>query len=697
MALRDSSSPVPLSPSDEPFPGEGLSPRSQTSAAAHVIEAIPSPCTPGGEPASAPEPSFESQVQAAIGQLLSELPLSTPLGEFRAAVANHLGLGPEGLENKAELVTEMARSAVAQRASSGTPAERMAAILVELGEEAPARKSTLYMGTISRVLPDTLQATDLRDITGMTREEVGECVRQAFDNPLESNWGGPKRARTEGIVRRILVFREAHADGDVHFHVVVVLHSARAWGPAKRALRERDRIASHWSSTHTQQWSAVRYNVIPTVRKPAVDDKPYIWPPSDKDINLFELSQKPWNAALWKHRREETVKRQAASSNKGTRERFSKLDLTAIIIEKGLRTTASIITYAQDFGTVAMQTWVHNQQKHLSAFLCEAKEWETARDVARAERESDWSLLCRTADSQCPHNSKGCCAYGVAAARFFDANASSLSRVELAVALRAIIIGGPSKTTRTPLIVGPTNTGKSTLVLPFDTLFGNKRVFHKPALGSKFALRNILKDKRFLFWDDYRPVEYAQKTIDVATFLSLFTGHPFEVQVSQSFNDGNEDFEWRHGAVMTAKEEGLWRPRGDVTDEEVRHMQSRVSVFRCYATLPKLKDTHACACCMAAWIRDSAAQYDASSVLAQPQPPSVGMRAAAPPQGRLLGMAELAQRAALPDSLVVAVEAEILSLGAVHVQELAPADWMRLQQWPRMGVFVQRRILSCIS
>eukprot|EP00973_Karenia_brevis_P081505 11297974-Karenia_brevis.AAC.1 len=70
-----------------------------------------------------------------------------------------------------------------------------------------------------------------------------------------------------------------------------------------------------------------------------------------------------------------------------------------------------------------------------------------------------------------------------------------------------------------------------------------------------------MKDKKFLMWDDYRPVEYGQEAVPVATFLSLFTGQPFEVQMSQSFNDGNADFEWRRGAVMTAKEKDLWLPK----------------------------------------------------------------------------------------------------------------------------------------
>ena len=39
---------------------------------------------------------------------------------------------------------------------------------------------------------------------------------------------------------------------------------------------------------------------------------------------------------------------------------------------------------------------------------------------------------------------------------------------------------------------------------------------------SKFALRNILKDKRFRFWDDFRPVEYAGKLDPYPFWLGRF-------------------------------------------------------------------------------------------------------------------------------------------------------------------------------
>ena len=77
------------------------------------------------------------------------------------------------------------------------------------------------------------------------------------------------------------------------------------------------------------------------------------------------------------------------------------------------------------------------------------------------------------------------------------------------------------------------------------------------AIKSAFALRNILKDKRFLYWDDYRPVQYAQGTVEVGTVLSLFNGLPFEVQMPQNVHDGTL------GAASQATSGCLpWRPAG---------------------------------------------------------------------------------------------------------------------------------------
>ncbi len=128
-------------------------------------------------------------------------------------------------------------------------------------------------------------------------------------------------------------------------------------------------------------------------------------------------------------------------------------------------------------------------------------------------------------------------------------------------------------------------------------------MFHKPALGSTFALRNIAKKKRFIFWDDFRPVEFAHKdTIAVATFLSLFIGKDTEIQVSQSFNDGNLDVVWKKGVVFTAKEDGLWTPTSKVSAEDIRHLRNRVEEFHFTHVISDVKDVESCAPCKSRWI-----------------------------------------------------------------------------------------------
>lgn len=344
-----------------------------------------------------------------------------------------------------------------------------------------------------------------------------------------------------------------------------------------------------------------------------------------------------------------------------------------------------------------MQAYVHQQQRKLKEHLEDAAEWASARLVAAAERETDWQTVCRAADGDCAHGDA--CGYALAVQDAFARNRDNLSPEGLASALRAVIVNGPSKTTPTPLIVGGTNTGKTTLVLPFDQLFGFARVFHKPALGSKFALRNILKDKRFLLWDDFRPVEYAVETIPTSTQLSLFTGLPFEVQVSQSFNDGNVDFEWRRGSVVTAKEEGLWTPRRGVSEEDIRHLQSRFLVFRCTAAVGALRDVVPCPVHLARWVRDLSAAHDARLAL-QPvlplalQPVLSTLQTAAV---AVQGMDALVQEAQVPREAAEALLAELVELGAVHVRELPAAEWVSLAAWSLLRPLERRRLLRWLQ
>jgi hypothetical protein len=128
---------------------------------------------------------------------------------------------------------------------------------------------------------------------------------------------------------------------------------------------------------------------------------------------------------------------------------------------------------------------------------------------------------------------------------------------------------------------------------PIDAVFGAVNVQHNSDLGSNMPLVNITKGhKRFMYLDEFQCVEYAsmpdrKPTIPVTTLLKLFGGQHFEVQVSQSFHDGNLDCRWTRGIAITSKLQGLWVPRGPVSAEDVVHLQNRVEQFTAVAQLPK--------------------------------------------------------------------------------------------------------------
>jgi len=160
------------------------------------------------------------------------------------------------------------------------------------------------------------------------------------------------------------------------------------------------------------------------------------------------------------------------------------------------------------------------------------------------------------------------------------------------------------------MIGGPSNSAKSTLLDPIRTVFGARAVLSKPKPGASSPLSKMVQSlKRFIYFDDYRPVDFARlprdnPTIGVMTFLAMFQGQPFDVQVSQSFHDGHPEITWKRGAALTSPSEGVWEPRGDVSYEDVRHMKARVQQFEAYHVWPneKLVSIPACAASWARWL-----------------------------------------------------------------------------------------------
>lgn len=143
-------------------------------------------------------------------------------------------------------------------------------------DEDTSARSLVFLVTFAAILDATALAAEvpLRSLDGLSREDIKAAVLDAVEHPVQDanqRGGRPRTATMEA--QKLVVFLEEPR----HFHVALRLGAVSRFLPLKTALRRRAGLASHWSTSHTQWWSAVRYGVFTTAHKPAVDQAPLVW------------------------------------------------------------------------------------------------------------------------------------------------------------------------------------------------------------------------------------------------------------------------------------------------------------------------------------------------------------------------------------------------------------------------------------
>ena len=315
-------------------------------------------------PVGVPLPVSAYQLEGMIHICLVGRDLSTiGMGALRAELCQRLGLPPTGLDARQQEIADLTEQIVRSlTASPGLLPSFMQIVLADLGENRDALQY-VYFVTISRLLPETMaQNAAWRDLKGLSREDIAKALLDSLSNPLTVGHGGRPRGDEPRVVA-LVVFLEEHKDGSIHFHAAIKLAVPTRFVAVKRTLRERHNLPSHWSCTHTQFWSAVRYGFIPSPRKPAVDPTPFQWTKDGQVLDLFAVSQEPYQAEMWRRRRESRDKEAAKCDDKV---KFTKMDLTSLIISKHLYTKDTLIAYVQEHGTAVMQSYVNKMQRKLS-------------------------------------------------------------------------------------------------------------------------------------------------------------------------------------------------------------------------------------------------------------------------------------------------------------------------------------------
>ena len=342
---------------------------------------------------------------------------------------------------------------------------------------------------------------------------------------------------------------------------------------------------------------------------------------------------------------------------------FTKLDFFAMVETEGWGTPAQVLAYARNHGNDKFKLFVTKPKKQLQDLLQQARDWIESEEIAQKERLSDWDLVKKLANEEC-NCGCGVCQWWEAASEFFERNADTLDRKVLAGALSAVIRFGPGKNSRVPLVIGSTNSPKSTVLNAVIDVFGFSNIVHRPGEKASMALANVMHEhKRFIYWDEYRPVEFAARgTVPVGQFLSLFSGGAMEITLSQSFNNGNGECRWSRRAAMTAQEEGLWDPAPaflglmPVTHEDIRHMKTRVREFRAkIALVGEMAEMPQCGASFCRWLLSDAALF-ANGDPGRPLRTLKGKRLPALPETYAVGSADWAPSRADGERLMTAEE-----------------------------------------
>ena len=212
----------------------------------------------------------------------------------------------------------------------------------------------VFLVTAAKLVNDEEHASEdaadslppLVDPCTLSKAAFHQAITDGLENPIyERSRGGRPPSRKIELDTYVGV-AEGKA-GEHHHHAVVKLFGVNhRFLPFKLAMRMRSGIATHWSTTHSQLWSAIRYVHCTTDHKKIVDRKPLKWTRDGRKLNLFEESQEPFQVAGWKQLRESRMSEPLHKKPK--KEIFTKLDFTAIILEHRLLTPNTVLEYMQE-------------------------------------------------------------------------------------------------------------------------------------------------------------------------------------------------------------------------------------------------------------------------------------------------------------------------------------------------------------
>lgn len=391
---------------------------------------------------------------------------------------------------------------------------------------------------------------------GKIVDAILTCCREPEHDPM---WlrRHPTFVVAPVLVAKMAAFREYHAANangvcHLHYHVALLLVKKHRFSPIKRALLNKLKLASHWSCTHTDYSSPIRYGTRATPHKPrsALDPAPLLWPAGHPPLEVAE--NEPVTARALAALRRSSV--QAAGEKGKPEPRVEEIDLWPIIVRSGIRNSPEepfavekLLQYAKANASHKIVAWLFRNEEKVPKLIDKVWRWEKVDEFLGDATKSTYQVFQDALQSGC-----------VCGGRWLSAVKESLrlntvSAPDLCKAVLASLQAGRCEGVPVVTLAGRFGgEGKSLFLAPLRRMFGEDHVQERPA-GGQFSLLGV-ETKKVALLDEWL---FQEEDLPLPMQLLWLEGKPVPICAPQNQYVGHKLYRGTAPIFITTPEEAL--------------------------------------------------------------------------------------------------------------------------------------------
>jgi len=399
-----------------------------------------------------------------------------------------------------------------------------------------------------------------------SREKFADIILEAFAQGTSSNPSNP--------IIQWCCSQENHADGNLHYHMVIKLRNQRRWLATRNSIDKTYNIKVHFSDTHTNYYDAWKYVTKSDVNAICSTQHP-------------DLTNPPRTTAASSSKR----KNSGGPSTRAKKKRFDALDLSNIIIKHNIRTDTELLSFAHGQkveGKNDVCLYLLNNKQKCINIIKTTWDMENAGQLLQRQKKSRMDILQEALESDCIQDCNG--QWKTYAVETLQNNHIHVQY--FANKIKNALVEGRGKM-RNILVVGPANCGKTFILKPLTKIYN---AFVNPATGS-FAWLGI-ENGEVIMLNDFR---WCEKIISWQDFLKLLEGDVVHIPSPKTHFAQDIIFNKDTPIFCTAAEEFAFYSHGKHKQIESDMMKVRWETFTFFhqITVMEAKEIPPCPKCFA--------------------------------------------------------------------------------------------------